>query len=314
MLSKLRRRVKRRFARWQKSPALVHPHPLWTYYSSFDAEALIKQFTPSNLVASDGVVTNFLGVKMPPEIMPSVLESMTGKVESVPNPGNWHADIAEWAAALLSVSSATGSYQIIELGCGWGCWLNNMGVVASRRGLEISLIGVEGDRTHLEFASRTLELNGLRKKDVRLVHGIAAERNGKAFFPVLSDTTEDWGGEAVFFPPDDQAAQLSMDRNYVELKCFTLGDLSGGKVTDLLHIDIQGAEVRFVKGNIDAMKNNVRRCLVGTHSREIDGAIMELFLKNGWQLEVERPTVHDLVNGQPVTRIDGVQLWRNPML
>lgn len=313
MLSKLRRSVKRRFAKWQKPPEPVHRHPLWTYYSSFDAETLIRQFIPSSLVASEGLATNFLGVKMPPEIMPSVLDSLTGKVENAPNPGNWHADIAEWAAALLSVSSAKGSYQIIELGCGWGCWLNNMGVAASRLGLEISLIGIEGDRTHLEFASRTLELNGLNKKGVRLVHGIAAERNGKAFFPILSDPTEDWGGEAVFFPSDDEADRLGMDRNYVELKCFTLSDLSGGKVTDLLHIDIQGAEVRFIKGNIDTMKTSVKRCLVGTHSREIDGALMELFLKNGWQLEVERPTIHDLIGGQPVTKIDGVQLWRNPM-
>jgi hypothetical protein len=40
-------------------------------------------------------------------------------VEPIPIPANWHADIAEWAAALRAVDLARGSFTMAELGCGW---------------------------------------------------------------------------------------------------------------------------------------------------------------------------------------------------
>ena len=74
---------------------------------------------------------------------------MAGVVEPVPIPANWHADIAERAAALRAVEQAHGTFKVVELGCGWGCWLNNTGVAARTLGLAVTLIGVEGDEGHI---------------------------------------------------------------------------------------------------------------------------------------------------------------------
>jgi hypothetical protein len=40
-------------------------------------------------------------------------------VEGIPIPANWHADIAEWAAALRAVELAEETFTVVELGCGW---------------------------------------------------------------------------------------------------------------------------------------------------------------------------------------------------
>ena len=251
---------------------------------------------------------------MSPQVVPSFVGHLAGHVEGPPEPGNWHACIAEWAAALRSVEQAEETYQIIELGCGWGCWLNNMGVVAVRKGLRVQLVGVEGNRRHVDDAEATLALNGFNKGDWRIVNGIAAAKHGTAFFPIVEHHAEVWGSQAIFFPEENEAQALRSAGKYSELRCITLADISGGAITDLLHIDIQGAEVDFVVGNIEEMRRSVKRCLIGTHSREIDGMLFAKFLEAGWKLEVERPAIHEIVDGHPEIRIDGVQLWRNPAL
>jgi FkbM family methyltransferase len=287
---------------------------LRAYYCSFDAEAVLKRFTPHAVDPHEGLITNFLGVKVTPEVIPEHFRHMTGLVEPPPDPGNWHADIAEWAAALWSVEQAEDSYSIVELGCGWGCWLNNTGTAAAQKGLSLSLIGVEGDLGHVNDARKTLRLNGFREQDCKIIHGIVAAKRGKSFFPISGHHANEWGSQAVFFPDEERATALRAAGQHLELDCFTLAEVCAEKVTDLLHIDIQGAELDFVRGSLTDMNRLVKRCLVGTHSRELDGALFGEFLQLGWRLEMERPTVHGIQNGYPQVLIDGVQLWRNPTL
>ena len=77
-------------------------------------------------------------------------------------------------------------------------------------------------------------------------------------------------------------------------------------------MDIQGAELEFVRGNFDEISKLVKRVLIGTHSRYLEGALQEHFLSRGWALEMDRPAICELVNGQPQIRIDGVVAFRNP--
>ena len=70
----------------------------------------------------------------------------------------------------------------------------------------------------------------------------------------------------------------------------------------------------FASGNLGDMNNHVRRVLIGTHSRSIEGSLQTLFLNAGWHMEMERPVIAPLKNGAPVTQIDGVQMWSNPKL
>lgn len=284
---------------------------LFHYYAEFDAEAVIARHAVS-AEPSPGALTNFLGLKVPVSVHPPVLEPMAGGVEGLPSPGNWHADIAEWAAALYAVEAARDRFTIVELGCGWGCWLMNTGIAARRLGLDLRLIGVEGDAGHLEQARAALALNGFAESDYRLVHGVAAPETGKALFPRAG--AAEWGGQAQFFPDAETLARAETDPEVEVLNCYPLRDLAGEGHIDLLHIDIQGAEADFVTGNFADITAHVRRVLTGTHSRAIEGRLESHFLDAGWQMEMSRPAIAPLQGGRPVVAIDGVQMWANPAL
>ena len=96
-------------------PEPIPHHFLWTYYSLFDAKELIPKYTLATLIASEDIVSHFPGVRTPPEIMPSILQPMVGTIEPPLSPGNWHADVAEWASALFSVSTAQKSIRSLSL-------------------------------------------------------------------------------------------------------------------------------------------------------------------------------------------------------
>jgi glycosyltransferase involved in cell wall biosynthesis len=296
---------------------LAHPYrphdALWQWTAGFDAQALLAAFARTDQSPEPGIVRNFIGTRIEPAVFPQVLTALAGRVEPVPAPGNWHADIAEWAAALRTVDLAARAgqqtYRIVEAGCGWGCWITNMGVAARARGLDVDLIGIEGEAGHLENARRTLALNGFGTDGVALHHGIAGPHRGKAIFPHGEGT---WGGAAIFDPAPDVLARAEGDPAVQVLDCLTLADLSGGRPVDLLHIDIQGAEVDFVTGNAADMDAHVKRVLIGTHGRAIETRLGLHFRAAGWRLEMARPAVTVDRNGRQELEIDGVQMWANP--
>ncbi len=291
------------------------PHDaLYHYYCEFDALGLISKYQASGVTPEAGLIRNFLGTRVLPAVHPTVLNALQGTVEALPVPGNWHADIAEWAAALKTVEMARDTYRILELGCGWGCWITNMGVAARARGLDLELIGIDGDQHHLEMARTTLELNGFSENSFRLVHGIASHEPGQAAFPRSAPGDANYGRSAEPLSEAERPANAGVQSEQQILDCYTIEQLSGPARLDLLHIDIQGAEYRFLMGSFSHVRRHVRRVLVGTHSRTIEGDLMEHFLAQGWRLEMERPAVAPLQKGVPITLIDGVQLWANPDL
>src|SRR5678816_4489395 len=112
-----------------QSPEFVARHrktsPFLHYYALFDAPGLMWKYAVPDLKPRPGLVVNYLGVAVDPKFLPLVLEGMAGEVQPVPIPANWHADIAEWGAVLRSIDLAKDSFTMAELGCGWGCWINN---------------------------------------------------------------------------------------------------------------------------------------------------------------------------------------------
>ena len=86
----------------------------------------------------EGHIVNFLGVAMNVKFMDNV-SNRGGQLDPLPIPANFHADMAEWGSVLRSIELARRSYNIVELGCGWGSWINNTGVVCRRKGLKFSL-------------------------------------------------------------------------------------------------------------------------------------------------------------------------------
>ena len=285
-------------------------NPLFHYNTMFDPLDIMRRFSDPAPVATEGLVTNFLGVKIPSKVFPRALVQFEGLIEAFPNPGNWHADIAEFGAALRAIDLAGPTFRMLELGCGWGCWMTNTGVAARRFGREVEVIGIEADPGHLDFAREIFALNDLSEQETRLVHGIAAPKQGKALFPRLSDSAAEWGSAPVFSPSEQQLKDARSHGSHDELDCHTIADLAQGKPIDLLHIDIQGGEVDVVTSCIADIEACVSYMVIGTHSRPIEGELISFLAPRGWELEIERPCIFQPQGTQQSIRIDGVQGWR----
>lgn len=283
--------------------------------SIFRPTDIVERHAPENIEPDPRYVTNFLGVRIDPKFFPGILDGREGQVDPLPIPANWHADLAEWAAALRAVDSAQTKFRAIELGCGWACWLNCTGVAARRVGLSVELIGVEGDAGHVQFAQEALETNGFTRSEYRIVHGIAAARRGKALFPNTGKSGHEWGSEPIFDASVQEVQEATACESHHALDMVTIADLAEGLPVDLLHIDIQGGEADLVRESIVDLNRLVRRMVIGTHSRSIEGALIDTLTSEGWVLEIERPAIHDLSNsGTPSLKVDGVQGWVNPRL
>jgi FkbM family methyltransferase len=283
----------------------------WHYNASFDAVEVMKRHAAADLSPHPDYLTNFLGVRIDPRFFPSILDGRAGQIEPIPVPANWHADIAEWAAVLRAVEFSGPRFRALELGCGWGCWINNSGAAARRLGKQVKLIGIEGDGQHVAFAHQAMMANGFAPAQYQIIHGVAAPVSGTALFPIVADAGKTWGSEPILNATDAQIKEARRTGSHEVLPAVSLTDLTSGEPVDLLHIDIQGAELEFVRQNREALNRLVRYIVIGTHSREIEGALFGLLLSAGWRLDIERPAIISIQDGHPRIVVDGVQGWRN---
>jgi GT2 family glycosyltransferase/glycosyltransferase involved in cell wall biosynthesis len=289
--------------------------PFLHFNSVFDADEIVRRYAMRDVHPRPGYLTNYLGVSVDPKFFPQLLDGRGGQVEGLPIPGNWHADMAEFAAVLRAVDLAHDNFTIIELGCGWGCWMNNAGAAARERGLHVHLIGVEGDEGHIEFAKEACETNGFRPQEVTLYHGVAAARTGTALFPRQGQAGTSWGLQPIFGATDEQESEALRSGTHDRLPMVAMADIADPyQRIDLLHVDVQGGEVDLISGCLPVLQDKVAYLFVGSHSRQIEGMLFEVLLAAGWRLEIERPGFLKLDGACPYMWVDGAQGWRNPKL
>ena len=293
----------------------VKNNPLFYYNSNFDAMATVCRHAKANTTPHPSYVTNYLGVRVDPAVCPSLLQGRGGEIEPIPVPSNWHADIAEFAAVLRAVELARDTFTMAELGCGWGCWMNNAGTVAKRRGLKVFLMGVEGDQGHIALAKKSLATNGFSPAEVQIFWGIAAATEGVALFPCQEDPGSSYGLEPVFNADAEARARALETGSHNELPMVPLARMIDEASTlDLLHIDIQGGEADLVRDSLELINSRVSYLCIGTHSRQIEGRLFESLIAAGcWHLEIERPARLELY-ANPKVIVDGIQGWRNTRL
>ncbi len=289
--------------------------PFFHYNASFDPQEVMRRHAVPDVKARPGYLTNFLGVAIDPKFFPTILDGRAGQVEGIPIPANWHADIAEWGAALRAVDLAHDSFTMVELGCGWACWMNNTGVAARRTALDVHLIGIEGDEGHIVFAREACEANGFRADQVTLRHGIAAAGSGFALFPRQERAGIGWGSEPIFNASQAQRRNALASGSHDELPMISLAEIAAPHTRiDLLHVDIQGGEADLIADCLQVLRQKVAYIVIGTHSRQIEGRLFEALLQAGWQLEIERPAILSVAHSAPSVTVDGIQGWRNPDL
>lgn len=286
------------------------PHPLQHLNSSIDVKALIKAAADPNRQKREGYFVNFQGVAVPIEVHDNLIP-YSGRLDHLPIPANFHADMAEWGAALRAVQLARGSFTMIELGSGWGCWMSNTGVPAKRRGLKTHVIGVEGDTKHIELCDKAMAANGIAPDEYTVFRGIAAAGGGYALFPERKDQ-DHWGYSPKFGLSEEESREAVESGDYQRLPMIPLAEVIGDRpYVDLLHIDIQGGEADLIRDTLPLLTEKVGYILIGTHSRVLEGRIMEMLQGDDWALEVERPAIFNIIDGREVVYVDGVQAWRN---
>ena len=102
--------------------------------------------------------------------------------------------------------------------------------------------------------------------------------------------------------------------------CVRLNTLCEGTgLIDFLHIDVQGSELDIICNEAEWLGDNVRAMMIATHSRVIEGGVMDLLGGLGWVLKREKPCRFALDENprecwEGVTQADGSQHWINPKL
>lgn len=264
-----------------------------------------------------GVYVDAFGVKVDPTYCPWV---RAGEIEGGPPfPSSYLSDGIEFAAAAIALEMAAGrpAFTAVELGAGWGPWTSFAALCAKRAGFTtINLAAFEADRGRFEVMQRHLALNGVDDKHFRLKTFCAAAwwRDETLYWPRGADTqdaglqatsgerpTHDYRGKAFEY---DEIPALSM-----------VTALADFPPIDFLHIDIQGSEWDLIAHAIDYLSSRVRTMFIGTHSRKIEGDLIDFLRQRDWMLLRERPC--RFYNTERTTTLvgqtyrDGGQFWRN---
>ena len=279
--------------------------------------AVFRQFPPYAGPGSPGFITNFLGVRIRTSFS-TPLHAFSGHVEGYPVPvGGVQAETAEYIGLLRSVLDAQGRYALLECGAGYGPWIAMAAAAARLRGIgDLRLYGIEGDAGHFRFMSEHLDDNGIDAGHCTLIHGAVGATAGTAQWAVVDDAADVYGGRPMDGATDYHGTPQS---RLVEVQVHSINELLQREpVWDLMHVDIQGGEGSLCRAGIAAMNRCVRRVVIGTHSRALDGEVMSVFHNAEWVLENEKPTIMVWRAGAPtletMARVDGIQVWRNPRL
>ncbi|HWI84939.1 MAG TPA: hypothetical protein VNT42_01270 [Sphingomonas sp.] len=265
-----------------------------------------------------GMFRDFLGSSTRVSHLPGVYAHKSGSLEGGPysTSGGIHGN-KEWIATLRSVIEARRQFVAVELGLGWAPWLVASAVAANRLGItDLRLIGVEASDEHILFSRQHFADNGLDPDDHTILHAIVGAEDGVARFPKITNPAEHYGANAAFSADEETVDRSGFLGAYEDVRCVSLITLLDGiDVVDILHSDIQGAETAALTAAIDRLNQCLRRIVIGTHARLIDGEMIDLFSRHGWILEYELPCViRQQQNGDVLTYVDGEQVWRNPRL
>lgn len=270
-----------------------------------------------------GFVTDFLGTRTRTSSLWDAVRSFDGQVLGRPVPHDLFEAI-EWIGFLKAVASAKGSFSMMELGAGWGPWLVAGAVASNHRGIkDVHLLGVEADPGRFELMRQHFIDNDIDPELHCLLCAAVGNERGHARWPKIVDPPNAGGAR----PIRDNGSVNREDANYIphavedyiDVDILPLRDLLAYRpVWDLIHIDVQGWEGELVAGNAESLTERARWLVIGTHSRVLDGSLIDTLHRAGWVLENEKPTRFTFRPNQKslelMTEVDGAQIWRNPDL
>lgn len=289
------------------------PADLWVF----------NKFRNISTINEPGFLINYLGVRTNADFLPAKYRQLVGSRQGIPVPEDWNADAVEHIGLLKSVHDARGKYRVMELGASWGDWMVNGSVAARHLGIsDIRMLGVEADSGHFNSIIQHLIDNGFDPEDHIVLNSVVGSSTGMAQFPKIRDYTNQLACRPVYRGSSSDILYLkSLLGNALpemeEVAVVGIKELLvKEEIWDLVHIDIQGWEFEICQAGINEMSKRVSRVIIGTHSRKIDGDLIELFFNSGWILEHEKPVQFvfspEIDTLEAMTKVDGTQVWCNP--
>lgn len=285
---------------------------------------LLQEYSRQDALPEPGAIVDFMGVKTRLELLWPGTEKYDNTVLGLPIPGDFHAQTIEYVGLVKSVATADGHYHVMELGAGFGPWMVAGGVVARDAGItDIRMLGVEADPGRFEMMKTHLAANGFDHTNHTLYQAAVGAVQGHGRWPKIPVPAHASGGRPI--RQDDDS--IKGDVNYaestyqngidVQIMAFA-GLLEHEACWNLVHIDIQGWEYEICRAAIELLTERAKYVIIGTHSRKIEGDLIELFWQAGWILENEKPCHfnYDVAckSLERMTYTDGAQVWKNPEL
>lgn len=286
-----------------------------------DLDLFARHHKPA--AGSAGYVTDYFGVKTRTDFVPwaNALNGHTLTTPPIPNDGV-RAEAIEYVALLDSIEHSAGPhFAMVELGASYAPWAALAGVIAKRLGKNVSVRAVEASSYFHALIPENYTANGLvgdsngvgPTVESVAIHGAVGIKKGTMFFPVVNSAFEN-GGQAADSVPDVDYVGRAVPHEEVPIR--TLDEIFDGlDAVDFLHCDIQGSEEDVLVHGAALLSQKVKRMFVGTHSRKIEGALIECLHKHGWHLMRERPVTFahqpQLSSVVGMTTIDGGQYWVN---
>ena len=308
------------------APAPVNELQVYPGYTPQDV-AVLDVFDVADPAPSPGFVTDFIGSRSRTALLWDGVEHLDGQVLAKPVPADYHAEAIEWIGVLKSVLAAVDRFAAMEVGAGMAPWLVASATAARLRGIrDIHLIGVEGDPGRFELMVQHLRDNGIDPDQHTLLQAAVGLKDGVAKWPRLPDPRNAAGARPLREHSASGLQANEGDARY--LKGMTRTDMIEVTVVsfesllsklpfwDLVHIDVQGSEHELCQACVQLLTDKVRYMVVATHSRKLDGDMVDTMWRAGWILENEKPTRFgfnkDVSGLERMGTHDGTQVWRNP--
>jgi FkbM family methyltransferase len=300
------------------------PDQIFKGYADSDLR-LFDLFSHAQPQPQPGFVTDFLGNRTRTTSLWDGVRDLDGRITGRPVPHDLFETI-EWIGLLKAVVSARDSrFAMMELGAGWGPWLVAGAGAARLRGLtDVRLLGVEADPGRFELMRQHFLDNDLDPDGHRLVCAAVGVESGHARWPRIFDPANAGGARPVrqagqTLDQDDSTYMAGAMDDCIDIPILPLAELlSEAPVWDLVHVDVQGWEATLCTHCVEALSARARWLVIGTHSRFIEGVIINSLGAAGWALENEKPTRFrfnaEKRSVELMTEVDGVQVWRNANL
>jgi FkbM family methyltransferase len=280
-----------------------------------DGALFAKHASPADPML--GKITDFMGIRTSTFLHPWAAHYDNQVLSEVPVPDDsLRAEAIEYFATIDSLERApSDSFTMAEVGASYAPWTCVGAVLAKRTGRKANLVAVEASSFLFDLIPVHLRENGIEPSEIRLINGAAGAHAGTLYFPKITNPGDN-GSQTADSPLETDYVGRQVEHEQVA--AYPLVDLLPEGFVDLIHIDVQGVEYGVIEAAIDVLDERVRAMFIGTHSRLIEGQLLDLLHSHGWQLVRERPTKFVYHEERPDvvgwTTRDGGQYWINKRL